>query len=82
MGVDKLSEEVRKKLYSCETPEELLKTAAECGVELSEAELDMINDGTGFLQSVKDNLFVIIGQDDRTGHKLPDKDNVAYYITD
>ena len=54
---EKMSEEISSKMFSCETPEELLNVAAEYGVELSDEELSMINGGSSdSFQAVKDNM--------------------------
>ncbi len=67
MGFDKLSEEERSRLSSCETPEAFLKMAAEYGVVLSEEELTMINGGVESFRDSRDHLAIyLLKADDKT----------------
>ena len=51
-----LSEDIRRKLSACGTAEELVKTAAESGVELSEDALAMVNGGAASFARLRESL--------------------------
>ena len=60
MELNKLTEEQKSRLHACETPEQLIQTAADIGMDLSDDEMAMISGGAEPFRQVKDNLFGIL----------------------
>ncbi len=80
MGFENLSEEIKKKLNACETPDDLLQAAADHGVKFSDDEMAMISGGADSFRSYKDTLKGMLASPDNMLHLLSPEDNAGIFL--
>ena len=83
MEIEKLREEARTRLNSCETPEDFLKTASEYGIQFSDEEMAMITGGAeAFRDTDGARLRHMFADDARLRHMFADDAQLRHMFAD